>query len=288
MVDTTQDRAPSKDAGDILKDRTHPDAKVHQFDDDMSPEEKKNQAQKAGPTASSSRGVEGANEIPLNTKGNITSEKKDIGGSNPDLQAKKNEEKDILKKEQNDASDTKPSAPATTKQSSSPLGSRVFPGGFSVNNDTRCGWTDFSTLPNPGQDHLMAALKKASLTDEEIATIYSRSRIDDYTPDDSLLGQLLSDAYYGKWFQNGGALLLAVVMTFALTRMGAGLFACLTLGAFLGKSVWLSGFENMGGETIKCLVCILTPFFHSFPTFCLLCSDLLSNFYTTATTEHTR
>jgi Ca2+-dependent lipid-binding protein len=83
----------------------------------------------------------------------------------------------------------------------------------------------------------MAALKKASLTDEEIATIYARSRMDDYTPDDSLLGQLLSDAYYGKWFHNGGVLFLAVVMTFALTRIGAGIFACLTIGAFLGKSV---------------------------------------------------
>ncbi|KAI8344503.1 C2 domain-containing protein [Chlamydoabsidia padenii] len=114
----------------------------------------------------------------------------------------------------------------------SPSTSRIVPGGFSVNNDTRCGWTDFSTLPNPGQDHLMEALKK-SLTEDQIATIYAGSRLDDYLPEDGLLAQLLGDAYFGKWFHNAGALVLAVVLTFILTKLGAGLFACLTVGGFL-------------------------------------------------------
>ncbi|KAI8329298.1 C2 domain-containing protein [Chlamydoabsidia padenii] len=226
------DKSSSKDAGDIVKESAHPDVKVHQFDADMSPEEKKKMAQKGGQTASSSRGVEGTNEIPIqmDMKNHITSEKKDLGKPLDQQQEKKNEKKTILKDEN---SPQESSVVKVNKQSSSPLGSRVFPGGFSVNNDTKCGWTDFSTLPNPGQDHLMTALKKASLTDEQIATIYAGSRMDSPTPDDNILGQLLGDAYYGKWYQNGIVLLLSVVVTWALTRLGAGLFGVLTIGAFL-------------------------------------------------------
>ncbi|CAO3587262.1 unnamed protein product [Absidia cylindrospora] len=231
--DSTSSPVSSKEAGKIVQETAHPDAKVHTFDENMSPEEKKQHVSAGGPTASSSGGVEGAGEIPSVVKNNVTSEKK----MPTDAQDKKNEQKDILKTDSDDG--TKVSAPsaatataATPPPSKSKSGSRVVPGGFSVDNDTICGWTDLSSLPNPGQDHLMVALKK-SLTDEQIAAIYSGSRLDDYTPDHGLLGQLLSDTYYGKWFHNAGALILAVVFTFILTKVGTGLFACLTIGAFL-------------------------------------------------------
>lgn len=179
--------ALNKEAAHLVEETTHPDAKVYTFDDQLSPEEKKNKVVEASSAPPPPPSLDLDNDASLASSGAV-------------------------------------------------------PGAFSVRNDTRCGWTDFSTLPNPGQDHLIAALKK-SLTDEQIATIYAGSRLDDYIPDDGLLAQFLGDAYYGKWFHNAGALTLAVVLTFILTKLGAGLFACLTVGAFLGKAAFENAFD---------------------------------------------
>lgn len=194
--DTSPPPISTKDAGKIVEETAHPDAKVHTFDENMTPEQKKEHVNATGPTASSSGGVEGASEMPDVVKNNVTSEKKS------DSQDKKNEQKDILKSDSSNKKLPPPQTPSLPS-SSSKSGSRVVPGGFSVDNDTICGWTDLSSLPNPGQDHLMVALKK-SLTDEQIAAIYSGSRLDDYIPDHGFLGQILSDTYYGKWFHNAG------------------------------------------------------------------------------------
>ncbi|KAI8059246.1 C2 domain-containing protein [Gongronella butleri] len=109
------------------------------------------------------------------------------------------------------------------------------PGSFAPPATTRAklGWTAFSNLPNPGQDMLIDALRKASLTEEQLAQIYSGTRYDDYVPDHSFLAAKLSDKYYGKWFHNGAAMLLGVFFTYVLTRLGAGLFGCIIIGAFL-------------------------------------------------------
>ncbi|KAI8084738.1 C2 domain-containing protein [Halteromyces radiatus] len=215
MTETSANLPPrlaSPNAGKIDQDISHPDAKVNTFSEPMTPEEKKKQVESTAPTTATSRDMKGINGDPISSP-NIN---KDTGKK---IDLVKSENKDILRKDSDISS-------SVSKQS------RVVPGGFSINNDTRCGWTDFSSLPNPGQDHLMVALKK-SLTDEQIATIYSGSRLDDYTQDNGFLAQQLSDTFYGKWFHNAAALLLAVVLTFILTKLGAGLFACLTVGAFL-------------------------------------------------------
>jgi hypothetical protein len=61
----------SKDAGKIVEETSHPDAKVHTFDENMTPEQKQEQVNKSGPTASSSGGVEGASQIPGIVKNNV-------------------------------------------------------------------------------------------------------------------------------------------------------------------------------------------------------------------------
>ncbi|CAO3584473.1 unnamed protein product [Absidia cylindrospora] len=206
-IPTSLDSTRCKDMGRLVKENAHSDAKVQ---NEMSPE---------GRYAQVVAGADDGSVAP-----DITD---DIDGIPPSIGnegvSKFGEDKEVSLEVNNDANNN---------TSSSSSGSRATPGGFSLNNDTRCGWTDFSTLPNPGQDHLMNALKKY-LSAEEIATIYAGSRLDDYVPDDSVLGQLLSDAYYGKWFHNAGVLFIAVMLTYVLTRLGAGLFVCLTIGAFL-------------------------------------------------------
>lgn len=114
-----------------------------------------------------------------------------------------------------------------------PTPSNKTPGSFPP---ARVGWTAFSSLPNPGDEKTMEALKETFSTDA-LVDMFKGSRNSDgsETLSNDLLAQYLNESYYGEWYHNAGVMIFSVVFTWLLTKFGGGLMMCLVVGAFLGK-----------------------------------------------------
>ncbi|CAO3626810.1 unnamed protein product [Cunninghamella blakesleeana] len=228
------------EAGNLLKNDVGNAAPVHTFEEGMTSDEKKKQAESKA-TA----------EKPSLPDGTVTSTKKDEDFTkNPDTndstltspqQQTDIKTNDYAHKDQVPSNDNdKEKLEVTEKEKKedvlapSASSTSLTPGSFISPSDisARVGWNDFSTLPNPGQDIIMEALKK-SLSKEQIANIYNGTRTDDLVQEKGFIDQLLNDKYYGQWYHNGAAFFCTVVFTFLLTKLGAGIFACLVVGAFL-------------------------------------------------------
>ncbi|ORX55786.1 hypothetical protein DM01DRAFT_1321135 [Hesseltinella vesiculosa] len=99
----------------------------------------------------------------------------------------------------------------------------------------KVGWTAFSELPDPAFEENVDGFKK-ELNDstEAVAAKYSTARPDKPVEHTDMLSQYLSEAYYGEWYHNAGALFVAVASTWIQTKLGGGLMGCLVIGAFLG------------------------------------------------------
>lgn len=95
------------------------------------------------------------------------------------------------------------------------------------------GWTNYSTLPNPGDEMAMAEMKK-SLSDEEIKEQYYQSRSSSGEYND-FISQFINEKYYGEWYHNCGVVFVAIFFTWLLIKIRFGLFSCLIVGAFFGK-----------------------------------------------------
>ncbi|RUS23038.1 hypothetical protein BC937DRAFT_93080 [Endogone sp. FLAS-F59071] len=92
----------------------------------------------------------------------------------------------------------------------------VHPGG-KLPEWYKVGWTAFAGLP----------LKTSGLDDDEAAAqVNARQETD-------MLADFLSEAYYGEWWHNAGAFIIAVIFTWIIAKFGGGLGACLVIGAFL-------------------------------------------------------
>lgn len=97
------------------------------------------------------------------------------------------------------------------------------------------GWTDFSNLPNPGDEAAMTEFSKTH-TPEEIKQLYEdRSRSSNGDDQNDLVAQFLDEKYYGEWFHNCGVVFIAIFFTWLLTRFRFGLISCFIVGAFFGK-----------------------------------------------------
>jgi hypothetical protein len=104
---------------------------------------------------------------------------------------------------------------------------KVIPDWYNV------GWTDHSTLPNPGDEKAMAEMKKP-MTDEEIKEHYyhSRSSNGDYN---DFLSEFINEKYYGEWYHNCGVVFVAIFFTWLLIKINFGIVSCFIVGAFFGK-----------------------------------------------------
>jgi Ca2+-dependent lipid-binding protein len=97
------------------------------------------------------------------------------------------------------------------------------------------GWTDFSNLPNPGDEAAMAEFSKTH-TPEQIKQLYEdRSRPSNGDYENDLVAQFLDEKYFGEWFHNCGVVFVAIFFTWLLTRVRFGLMSCFIVGAFFGK-----------------------------------------------------
>lgn len=176
-------------------------AKVHMFDENMTPEQKKAQAQAALPSTFQGK----------DTGGKADSMPTDLGT--------------------NDASAV---AAALASASSAPPTAAVngAPGAYPAqkSNDLpdwyKVGWTSFSDLPNPGDEKAVAEYQ-AVVAGSGQAEILQEKNAD-------MLADFLKESYYGEWYHNAGVILFTVVFTWLLARIGSGLMSCLVIGAFLG------------------------------------------------------
>jgi hypothetical protein len=97
------------------------------------------------------------------------------------------------------------------------------------------GWTDFSNLPNPGDEAAMAEFSKTH-TPEQIKQLFQdRSRPSNGDYENDLVAQFLEEKYYGEWFHNCGVVFVAIFFTWLLIRLRFGLISCMIVGAFFGK-----------------------------------------------------
>ncbi|KAI9025288.1 C2 domain-containing protein [Phycomyces nitens] len=177
---------------------------VHSFDPELSPEQKKAQAEQ-----SSNRDLLGSR------KG---SQKADLSTSNSVNSSQSKSTEPTL-----DDDNTLENTPGSFKDKPQ----NGIPEWYNV------GWTAFSALPNPGDESAIKQLSQ-ELGPDAVAELYKGSRAQSATGNtDDLLGQIIGDKYYGKWFHNGAALGAAVVSTWLLTVFGFGLLSCLVVGAFL-------------------------------------------------------
>lgn len=141
---------------------------------------------------------------------------------------------------------------STTSTTSTP----VTPGSFSKSNGTlpnwyKVGWTAFSELPNPGHEQDLETLKGLlGGSTDAVINAFSTSRPDKNTSNNDLVSRYLGEAYYGEWYHNAGAMLVAVASTWIQTKLGGGLMGCLVIGVFLGKLSFLldkQGYINNEG-----------------------------------------
>ncbi|KAI8333575.1 C2 domain-containing protein [Chlamydoabsidia padenii] len=132
------------------------------------------------------------------------------------------------------------STTTVTTSTTSSVSTPVAPGSFKKSNGNlpewyKVGWTAFSDLPNPGQEQDLEILK-ASLggSTEAMINSFMTSRPDKIPDQHGLLSQYLGEAYYGEWYHNAGAMLVAVAGTWVQTKLGGGIMGALVIGAFLG------------------------------------------------------
>ena len=116
----------------------------------------------------------------------------------------------------------------------SPPAEKKPPGAFG--KPAQAGWTSQSKLPNPGDEKAMDEMNKVFSTDA-LVEMYkgSRNSTGAEALSNDLLAQYMKESYYGEWYHNSGVLLFSVVFTWAITKLGGGLMACLVIGAFLGR-----------------------------------------------------
>jgi hypothetical protein len=70
---------------------------------------------------------------------------------------------------------------------------------------------------------------------DAVINAFSTSRPDKSTSNNDLVSRYLGEAYYGEWYHNAGAMLVAVASTWIQTKLGGGFMGCLVIGVFLGK-----------------------------------------------------
>lgn len=181
-------------------------ANIHAFDEEQTPEQKKAQAQEALPSTFKGK----------DTGGKAESMPTDVGTSNAsDVAA---------------ALDAASKAPKATTTTSQPA-----PGAYPTQKDSRIpdwykvGWTSFSELPNPGEDSKVEQYKAGMAA--------SAQPVDNNEKHQDMLAEFLKESYYGEWYHNAGAILVTVLFTWILARIGSGLMSCLVIGAFLGTNL---------------------------------------------------
>ncbi|KAJ2964405.1 hypothetical protein NQZ79_g602 [Umbelopsis isabellina] len=174
-------------------------ANIHAFDEEQTPEQKKAQAQEALPSTFKGKDTGGKSE----------SMPTDVGTSN--------------------ASDV---AAALDSASKAPVSSsQPAPGAYPTQKSSRLpdwykvGWTSFSELPNPGED--------SKLEEYKAGVAASAQPVDNNEKHQDMLAEFLKESYYGEWYHNAGAILVTVLFTWILARIGSGLMSCLVIGAFL-------------------------------------------------------
>ncbi|KAI8145238.1 C2 domain-containing protein [Fennellomyces sp. T-0311] len=126
------------------------------------------------------------------------------------------------------------SAKPVARPPSPPADEKKPPGAFGKGKPAQAGWTAQSKLPNPGDEKAMDELNKVFNTDA-LVEMYkgSRNSTGAEALSNDLLAQYMKESYYGEWYHNSGVLLFSVVFTWAITKLGGGLMACLVIGAFL-------------------------------------------------------
>jgi hypothetical protein len=192
------DRA-MKEANRLVKEGTG-NAKVHVFDEEMTPEQKMAQAQAALPSTFQGK----------DTGGKAESMPTDLGT--------------------NDASAV---AVALASAATAPA-VQGAPGAYPAQKSSglpdwyKVGWTSFSDLPNPGDE---------KATEEYKASVAASGYVEGVAEKQAdMLAEFLKESYYGEWYHNAGVILFTVVFTWLLARIGSGLMSCLVIGAFLGTS----------------------------------------------------
>ncbi|KAI8070792.1 C2 domain-containing protein [Gongronella butleri] len=135
--------------------------------------------------------------------------------------------------------------PETSKQANEPSTSpsSPVPGEFLDKRERnhglpdwyKVGWTSFSELPDPAfEEHVDALKQELNGSVDAVAERYSTARPDKPIEHTDMISQYLSEAYYGEWYHNAGAMIVAVAGTYLQTKLGGGLMGCLVIGAFLG------------------------------------------------------
>ncbi|KAG1446953.1 hypothetical protein G6F56_009414 [Rhizopus delemar] len=93
------------------------------------------------------------------------------------------------------------------------------------------GWTDFSRLPNPGDEQAMSELTKTHSVDQ-IQELYRGARTTNGDDMNDLISQFINEKYYGEWYHNCAVVFVCIFFTWFLIKLSFGLISCFIVGAF--------------------------------------------------------
>lgn len=198
--------------------------KVHVFDPDMSPEEKKAEALKNVDVPQIKK-----DKAPLAT---------DIGSADNEkvAEALSNVPTITTTPPPTSSSPPKKASPPPTAKSTTPGSFVQDPLKPGIPDWFHVGWTSFSNLPNPGDENAMAEFSKTH-SPEEVKELYAKPRESNGSYEDDFIAQFINEKYFGEWYHNCGVVFVAIFFTWLLIKLRFGLFSCLITGAFFGKFV---------------------------------------------------
>ena len=185
---------------------------VHTFDENMTPEQKRAQAEKQIP----------AEMLPNKDKeqqpGVMATDVPSLDAQQIRMAAASAERKPAVAMTKASPGSVKPPTSEnqvyTTSENQVHRAKSAPPGAFTkMPNYYRSGWTAFSALENPGGSIQLSAAEK---------------------PEDPL-GDQLNEALYGEWWHNASVLFFTGFFTWLLIKMGGGLASVMIVCAFLGK-----------------------------------------------------